>query len=104
MRDTGLDGRIEILGIDHEDTRHLRKVDRDAAAERVDVSFERRSDAERDHWRPMARGRLQDRADFLCTHWKYDDIGLGGGVPRFAVAVMLELRGVGGAPLGHDRP
>ena len=46
-RDAGLDGRVEILDADAHDLVHLAKIDRDAAADRVDVPFERRAGAER---------------------------------------------------------
>ena len=45
-----------------------------------------------------------DRADTSSVvSGKHDDVGRARGVPRFAVAVMLELRGVRGAAIAEQR-
>ena len=72
---------------------HLAQVDRDAAADRVDVPFERRAGAERDDRQLDARALIaHDRRDFVGRAREADDVGRRRRVVRLAVAVMLADR------------
>ena len=102
-RDAGFDRHVEILDAHAHDLVHLAQVDRDAAADRVDVPFERGAGAE-GHDRHAMRGALiaTMAADFIGRVRKADDVGRGGRVVRLAVAVMLaDGRGVVGARAEH---
>ncbi len=103
MRHTRLDGGVQILRVHRENPGHPREVNRHAAAERVDMPFERRSDAERDDRRAMPRRDPHDGADVIRIRGKDHDIRLGVGVPGLAVAVVVELRGIGRASIADDR-
>jgi hypothetical protein len=46
-RDPGLDDAIEILGVNREHAVHVAEIERDAAARRVDLAFQRSAGAER---------------------------------------------------------
>ncbi len=117
-RHPGLDGRIEILRADPQHVVHVAKVDRDAAAQRVHVAFERGARAERDDRHLKAPADFYDAHDVLRRGGEADDVGQGGRMVGLAVAVMfahcrvvagaraeqpLELRnsGVDSAGLGH---
>ena len=88
-RDARLDRGVEIVDADAHDLVHLAQINRDAAADRVDVPFERRAGAERHDRQPMRRGDLDDRRDLVGRVREADDVGRGGRVVRLAVAVML---------------
>ena len=64
-RHAGLDDAVEILGIDLDDAVHARDVERDAAARRVDVPFERRAGAEGDHRHAMLGADAHDLLHLL---------------------------------------
>src|ERR1700722_16478066 len=49
-RDAGLDDAVEILGVNREQAVHVAEIERDAPARRIDLAFERSTDAKRDHW------------------------------------------------------
>ncbi len=51
----------------------------------------------------MPRRHLHDRADVVGVRGKNDDVRLGVSVPGLAVAVMVELRRIGRAPIADDR-
>ena len=59
--------------------------------------------AERHDRRTNARGGANDRADFIGRERIHDDVGDAGGMPRLAVAVVLELRRVGRAAVAEER-
>ena len=48
-------------------------------------------------------GGHDDADDLVGREREHDDVGQAGGVPRFAVAVMFELRRVGGAAIAEQR-
>ncbi len=56
---------------------------------RVDVAFERRARAERDHGQARRGADFQDRRDFVGRVREADHIRCGRSVVRLAVAVML---------------
>ena len=64
-RDPGLDGGVEILGVDAQDPVHLRHVDADAARQRRDMALERGAGAEGDDRRLVLGAKLDDRGDLL---------------------------------------
>ena len=68
-RDPGLDGGVEILGVDPQDPVHLRQVDADAAVQRRDMAFERGAGAEGDDRRLVlgAQGRRSPRPPRCCA-------------------------------------
>jgi hypothetical protein len=102
--DAGFDGRIEIVDADAQHAIHARQIDRHAALDGVDVSLERRAGTERHDRRLHARGRANDRADFISGERKDDDVGVDGRVPRLAVTVLFDLRGVGAAAIPEESP
>ena len=85
----GFDGHVEILDADARHLVHLAEIDRHAAADRVDVPFQRRPGAERHDRQPMRGGDPDDRGDLGGGLRKTDDVGRRGGVVRLAVAVMF---------------
>ncbi len=87
--DAGLDGRVEIVGADAQDVVHPRHVDRDAAVDRVDVPFERRSGTERHDRAPVRRARANDGLDRFRALGEHDRMRQRRGVVGFTAAVML---------------
>ena len=88
----GFDRRVEILDADAHDAIQIARVDRDAAAQRLNVSFERRACAERHDGQVIARADADDLDDFVDRLRKADDVGRRGRVIRLAVTVMLADR------------
>ena len=86
-RDAGLDRAVEILGIDLEHAVHARRVERDAAARRVDMAFERGADAEGDDRHAVLGADAHDLLHLLGGFGQDDavrrlrrDVGRGVGV------------------------
>ena len=68
------------------------------------MPLEGRANAECHDGGAMPGRHAHDVSDFVRSHGKRDDIGLASRVPRFAVAVMLDLGGIGGAAVAEQRP
>ncbi len=62
-----LDRAVQIVGVHRENLVHPRRVDRDPAAWRVHMTFERRADAERNQRHPVLGADLDDLLDLFAT-------------------------------------
>ena len=100
--DAGLDRGIEIVDADAKHAVHLAHVETDAAADSVDVALKRRARAEGDDGEMVAGADLKDAADFLGGLREADEVGQGGRVAAFAVAVMLAHRQGGSDAVADD--
>ena len=84
-RDAGLDRAVEVLGVDREHPVHARHVERDAAARRVDMAFERGAGAEGDDRHAMLGADPHDLLHLLGRLGEDHGVGrlrrdVGGGV------------------------
>ena len=86
--DAGLDGGVEILGMDGDDPVHPGEVERDAAGQGGDMTFERGAGTERDHGHAVLRADLDDRRDLFGRLGKRHRLGRMGRVMGFAAAVL----------------
>jgi hypothetical protein len=94
-RDAGLDNAVEVRLVDRDDLVHAREVDGDAAARRIQVTFERRAGAERNDRRLVARGDADDFLHFLGRDRPNDGVGRLIFQPRERMA-MLATDGLAG--------
>jgi hypothetical protein len=104
MRDAGLDCDIEVFDTEPEHSVHASEVDRDAPLDGIDVTLERRAGTKGNHRCTHACRCAQDSTDLVCRDWIDDDVRLPRGVPRFTVAMVLELGGVGRTAVAEQRP
>jgi hypothetical protein len=97
-RQSGLDRNVEILRAEAHHARHAREIDRDAAMNRIDVSFERAAHAERHDRPPVLRAHLHDGGDFRRCCRKHHAVRKSRRVPRLTMAVVLA------DGIGHRHP
>ena len=93
--------RVEILGADAKHAVHPREIDGHSAADGIHVPLERAAGAERHDRRPVPRRHADHRAHLVGGEWKHHGVRLPGRVPRFSVAVMLELRRIRAATVAQ---
>ena len=74
-RHAGLHHRIEVLAVHGEYLVHVREIDRNAALYGEDVTLERGTDAEGNHWHAVAAADVDDVAHFFRAVWKDDGVG-----------------------------
>ena len=95
-RDTGFNQAIHILSVQFQHRRHLRQIERDAAAHRVDMAFKRCAGPEGHHRHAMLMAQHHDAAYFIRGLHKGDRIG-----QRWRRGIltpaMLFAHGLGGA-------
>ena len=97
-----LDPAIEVLGVHLENLVHSRDVDGNAAVQRLDVPFERRSGAEGNHGTSVARAHVHDAGHLFGTLRKDDDVGRRGPMVGLVVAMLFPHRCRGGHPVGKE--
>ena len=91
-RDAGLDHAIEILGMHGQHAGHVAEVDRDAAERRVDVAFQRRAGAERDHRHALRAANAHDVLHVRRALRKHHRIRRLVGQPGERIAVLFAHR------------
>ena len=90
--DARFNRRVEIFDTDSRDSIQIANVDGDTAAQRLNVTFERRACTEWNDRQTVARRDADNLDHFIERLWKTHDVGSRRRVIRLAVTVMVSDR------------
>src|SRR5437667_209022 len=88
----GLNGSVEILGVDAQNPVHLRQVEANAAGKRGDVTLEGGPGAERDYWCGAFGAKSNDSGDLFGAARKGDRVRSMRGMIGFVLAMLSANR------------
>src|SRR5262249_34920566 len=87
-RHSGFDHAVEIFGMNGQHPVHIAKIDGNAPERRIDLAFERRSDAKRDDRQPMGGASAYDGLHLLRGRRKREGVRWLVRYPGRGVAVL----------------